>query len=699
LASGTGIFNPTVDPAGVYTYTVGGGFCSTATASVTVSVTQAPNAGGLGATLQITVCTDVTSVDLFTALNGTQDADGVWTNDNNETVGNIFNPSTVSSGTYHFTYTVSGGTSPCTSDSATVTVVVDPIADAGTAMAPQSVCISIGTFDLATLLTGEQSGGIWTNSGGAAVTNPIDVASFTPANYFFTYTIANTCGTDTEIVQLTILAAPTLTTANISLTTPICIGDNAVITFSGLTPDGNYTLNYDLTGANNALGQSANVNVTGGSAIFTVPAATLTNIGTTTVTFTNIINTGTNCSAVLSNVSVNVIVNAIPNLDDANLSVTNFCLGQTMTIVVANATGLPDGSYTFNYSIPGATPATGSVNGTITAGSGQLAFPTSLFTIANIYTVTITGIISQSGGCSNNTENASANFQVFAVPSAAGATVSAGNICIGLQNTVIITGAAGLADGNYSLAYMLTGANTISNTTTVTFTSGNGSFTIPASELAGGGNTTLTIQSIATASTPCAGSGTDFNVITFEVLEVGTPNFDIATGLAFCSSDHATLATLATYDTGSGGTIIFYNAPTGGTAYPLTEELQNGVTYYATYVNSLGCENAIRQPVTVGVFPCDIAIPDGFSPNNDGINDDFEIPNLAELYPRFTLEIYNRYGNILYKGNINTPNWNGTASQGGLKIGGDLPVGVYFYILNFNDGSRQPVQGRVYLSR
>ena len=72
----------------------------------------------------------------------------------------------------------------------------------------------------------------------------------------------------------------------------------------------------------------------------------------------------------------------------------------------------------------------------------------------------------------------------------------------------------------------------------------------------------------------------------------------------------------------------------------------------------------------------DIIIPDGFSPNNDGINDTFVINNLPELYPNFKLEIYNRYGNLVYQGNINTPNWDGTTNVGGLNLGNNLlPVG------------------------
>ena len=93
-------------------------------------------------------------------------------------------------------------------------------------------------------------------------------------------------------------------------------------------------------------------------------------------------------------------------------------------------------------------------------------------------------------------------------------------------------------------------------------------------------------------------------------------------------------------------------------------------------------------------------IPDGFSPNDDGINDFFVIRNLPELYPNYKIEIYNRYGNILYKGDRNTQNWDGTSSQGGVKIGGNVvPTGVYFFILEFNDGTRNPIQGRLYLSR
>jgi gliding motility-associated-like protein len=100
--------------------------------------------------------------------------------------------------------------------------------------------------------------------------------------------------------------------------------------------------------------------------------------------------------------------------------------------------------------------------------------------------------------------------------------------------------------------------------------------------------------------------------------------------------------------------------------------------------------------------PCDL-IPDGFSPNGDGTNDLFVIPAVNNA-PNFEIEIYNRYGNVVYeysnKGSL-TPKWWDAFSNGRWTLNKDskkVPVGTYFYIINFNDGNREPVQGWVYVN-
>ncbi|HAI41312.1 MAG TPA: hypothetical protein DCM40_25975, partial [Maribacter sp.] len=111
-----------------------------------------------------------------------------------------------------------------------------------------------------------------------------------------------------------------------------------------------------------------------------------------------------------------------------------------------------------------------------------------------------------------------------------------------------------------------------------------------------------------------------------------------------------------------------------------------------------GCSAATRVPVTIGFSDCDpenydFFIPDGFSPNADGKNDTFFIPNIETIFPNFTLEILNRYGSTLFKGDISNPAWDGSNGSS------TAPNGVYFYIINYNKGNAAPIQGRLYLNR
>ncbi|OYX81998.1 MAG: hypothetical protein B7Y83_16345, partial [Flavobacteriales bacterium 32-34-25] len=96
---------------------------------------------------------------------------------------------------------------------------------------------------------------------------------------------------------------------------------------------------------------------------------------------------------------------------------------------------------------------------------------------------------------------------------------------------------------------------------------------------------------------------------------------------------------------------------------------------------------------------CNIFIPDGFSPNGDGVNETFGVPKIEFVYPDFTLEIYNRYGNLMFKGNRDKPVWDGRNSDYKIGINGVAPNGVYFYILDLNKGNKKPTQGRLYLNR
>jgi gliding motility-associated-like protein len=77
----------------------------------------------------------------------------------------------------------------------------------------------------------------------------------------------------------------------------------------------------------------------------------------------------------------------------------------------------------------------------------------------------------------------------------------------------------------------------------------------------------------------------------------------------------------------------------------------------------------------------DIQVPGGFSPNGDAYNETFVIPGI-ENYPNAELYIYNRWENLVYQSVTGYANdWRGTWDAGN---GGDLPDGVYYYLLRLD---------------
>lgn len=127
------------------------------------------------------------------------------------------------------------------------------------------------------------------------------------------------------------------------------------------------------------------------------------------------------------------------------------------------------------------------------------------------------------------------------------------------------------------------------------------------------------------------------------------------------------------------------------------EDYLNSNNPQTIYIKTTGvpCFNIYQAEISVK--NCPPFVPDGFSPNNDGINDWFNIQGLYDIFIDHQLLIYNRYGTLIFEGD-NSKFWDGKANRGLNNIGTILPTGTYFYILYLNDPNYTPINGWVYIN-
>lgn len=84
-------------------------------------------------------------------------------------------------------------------------------------------------------------------------------------------------------------------------------------------------------------------------------------------------------------------------------------------------------------------------------------------------------------------------------------------------------------------------------------------------------------------------------------------------------------------------------------------------------------------------------VPEGLSPNGDGLNDNLDLRFLDDQHGIAEIQIYNRYGAKVYSKTNYTNQWHGQSDNG------KLPTGTYYYIVKLKDGT-QSLKGYIYLN-
>jgi gliding motility-associated-like protein len=126
---------------------------------------------------------------------------------------------------------------------------------------------------------------------------------------------------------------------------------------------------------------------------------------------------------------------------------------------------------------------------------------------------------------------------------------------------------------------------------------------------------------------------------------------------------------------------MLINNSDGSFTYQAEADFCEGIDSFTYFIsNGLAFDTAT---VTVEVLCDEIIVFNGFSPNNDGINETLKIRGISN-YPNNVVSVFNRWGNRVYfiEGYLNEDGWNGRF------MGKDLPDGTYFYIIEDGEGRK-----------
>jgi gliding motility-associated-like protein len=129
----------------------------------------------------------------------------------------------------------------------------------------------------------------------------------------------------------------------------------------------------------------------------------------------------------------------------------------------------------------------------------------------------------------------------------------------------------------------------------------------------------------------------------------------------------------------------------------LSEIKQNN--YRVMVQDSMNCTTE-RIYNIIAEIPACLDIPSAFSPNSDGVNDNWDIlselyldTDITTIYPDLIIKVFNRWGQVVWisDSGYSSP-WRGNDNGGR-----PLPVDSYHYIVYLNNGSGVSVSGIITL--
>lgn len=155
------------------------------------------------------------------------------------------------------------------------------------------------------------------------------------------------------------------------------------------------------------------------------------------------------------------------------------------------------------------------------------------------------------------------------------------------------------------------------------------------------------------------------------------------------------------FDTNGTFTVMQGDVTLEGSLFdPNGLELGEYLISYESTVSSCNYFADFVINVNADCLPCDIndlIVSKTITINGDGINDFFEITGLEDCGYTYSVQIFNRWGTMIYESQEYRNNWEGNAPGGSFGMHSTVPTGTYYYIIAVSDTEIQPINGYIYI--
>ncbi len=677
----------------IFMWSISNGVCPVSTSTVVITVDANPSVAFAGANQS--VCSTSFALNATAPSTG----NGNWSvllggSTVATPTANATNANGLSIGINSFLWTVTNGTCPASTDTVFIAVDANPSqADAGN---PQTLCVSSTNLNAVLPVTGT---GIWNVlSGGATVTSPTLnnslVNGLSIGLNSIEWVVSNgSCNPSRDTVYIMVDANPSIANAGANQT--LCNDSSALLANTPVVGTGAWTA---IAGGGTASSpnQPATIvfSLTTGQNIFvwtisngTCPSSTDTvvinidampslanaglsqNVCSTTANLNAVapaVGNGTwtvtqGASSVISVNNNNSAVSGLsPGVNTFQWTVSNGTCPSNSDTVVINLNAPPSNSNAGSdqtvcssvTSLAATMPAVGTGNWSVFSGGATIGSPNSVSTTVgnlttgqNIFVWTVSN-----GACPSSSDTVVVTVSPF--PSVANAGADQ-NVC-GNSGSALLN-AVNPVIGN-GIWVVISGSGMVNNTNQ--FNSGVNGLSL-------GQNTFVWTVS----NSLCPSSKDTVNIFVFpnpttanagSDITINGPNSNLSGNVPVLGTGNWALVS------GSGNISNPTNASTAVTG------LSFGDNVFSWTISNGVCPNSFDEVI---IHMNDLVVPNGFSPNGDHVNDTFEIPGI-DLFSNIKLEVFNRWGNLVYENNNYKNDWDGKNLSGD-----ELTDDTYYFVL------------------